>query len=127
MLNKKIKLMKPPFLQLIQCWILYLLPHAHVVGRFGIFHPYLRRSASQNCCLVRSKPCFGSGRTFNQLEAPFSQFMRFSLFCGFDISFFKLFNKSIHLFSFADLISFLMCVVDLLFVDFICRNLIFYR
>ena len=47
---------KPPFLQLIQCWTLNLLPQEHVVGKFAILHPYRKRIASQKCCFDSLKP-----------------------------------------------------------------------
>ena len=78
-----------------------------------MFHPYLRRSASKTCCLFRLKPCFGSGRTFNLVEAPFSHFMIFIRFCGSYILFFKLFNKSIYDFSQLRLLLFLQYVSEL--------------
>ena len=41
---------KPPFLHLMQCYTLHLLPQGHVVGKSAILYPYRKRIASQKCC-----------------------------------------------------------------------------
>ena len=63
---------KPPLLQLIQCCTLNLLPQGHVVGTFGILHPYRKRIASQKCCFDSSKPKSLIGSVVSQFDKPFS-------------------------------------------------------
>ena len=76
--------MNPPFLQLIQCCILNLVPQGHVVGKFAMLHPHHKRIASQKCCFDSSKPKLLIGIAVSQ----------------FDTSFFML--ASSHLLKFSD-------------------------
>ena len=48
---------KPPFLQLMLCWISNLLPHGQNVGRFVISQICHKLTESQNYCFDISKPC----------------------------------------------------------------------
>ena len=63
---------KPPFLQLIQCFILNLLPQGYFVGKFAMLHPYRKQITSQKCCFDSSKPKSLIGTTVSQFDTPFS-------------------------------------------------------
>ena len=64
---------EPPFLQLIQCCTLNLLPQGHIVGKFSTRHSYSKRIASQKCCFDSSKPNSLTGSAVIHLfDAPFS-------------------------------------------------------
>ena len=65
--------MKPPFLQIIQCCILNLLPQGHVVGKFAMLHPYHKQIASQKCCFDSSKPKSLIGSDVSQFDTPYSK------------------------------------------------------
>ena len=61
-----------PFLQLIQCCTLNLLPQGHVVGKFAMVHPYRKLTASQKCCFDSSKPKSLIGSAVSQIDTPFT-------------------------------------------------------
>ena len=62
---------KPPFLQLMQCCALNLLPQGHVC-KFAIPHPYRKRIATEKCCFDSSKPKSLIGSAVSQFDTPFS-------------------------------------------------------
>ena len=62
--------LKPPFLQLILCWITNLLPQVQDFGRLLISQPYWSLIESQNCCSDNLNPNSVIGSTVNQFETP---------------------------------------------------------
>ena len=69
-------LMKPPLLQFI-AWVTSNLElQTQKDRRLLRCLLYLRAIASLNSDLLKTKPCFSSGRAFNQLEAPCSRAWR---------------------------------------------------
>ena len=61
---------KPPFLQLILCWISNLLPQGQDVGRLLFSQPYRSLIESQNCCLDNSNQNSVIESNVNQFENP---------------------------------------------------------
>ena len=67
--------------------MVYYLPHAHVVGKSGGCHPYLRHIVSRKAPLQSENPWLSMGSTTAKLEEPFSfatsiSFWSFGGSCG---------------------------------------------
>ena len=63
---------KPPFLQLLLCWVSNLLPQGQVVHRLIISQAYRSLTEPQNSCLDSSNPNLVIGSTACQFETPVS-------------------------------------------------------
>ena len=62
---------KSPFLQLMRCCILNLVPQGHVVDKFAMLYPYRKWIASEKCCFNSSKPKSLIGSAVSQFDTPF--------------------------------------------------------
>ena len=80
--------MKPPFLQLILCWILNLLPQGQNVGRLLISLPYRSLIESWNYCLDNSNPNSVTGTAVNQFKTWVwnSNFLSFTIRSVFSVN-----------------------------------------